>query len=194
MEEDITTSLMTLLRPCYPLRRRSSDLISAERPHQKHCQIHEVQTYPTLVPIPFDFSTRISNTISPERGSHQTAHQFRRPIMYLFFTRDVPSGSCVKSGIMVSSVLAWCSVLCVLVAKVDTKAITPTGGLQRVAHSDVNHPRGYGRRDARRVDNCTSNDVDHVPVVRGRGDFHNLAILVPEGLQNPDACTVNVSR
>lgn len=161
MEEDIKTSLMTLLRPCYPLRGRSSDLISAER-HLKHCQDHEVQTYPTLVPIPFSFSTRISNTISPECVSHQTAHQFRRPIMYLFFTRGVPSGSCVKSGIMVSSVSAWCSVLCVLVAKLDTKAITAIGGLQRVA---VKHPRGCGRRDARCVDNCTSNDVDHVPVV-----------------------------
>jgi hypothetical protein len=54
--------------------------------------------YPKLTPYPLSISTRMSNSNSCVSGSHETAHQFRRPIIYLFWTRLLPFGSFVKTG------------------------------------------------------------------------------------------------
>ena len=55
------------------------------------------QTYPTVSPMPFCFSTLISNDNSPVFVSNRMLHQFRLPMMNFPFD-GVPSVSWTKIG------------------------------------------------------------------------------------------------
>ncbi len=57
-------------------------------------------THPVVVPLPLEISTLMSQTRSPEVGSHFTLHQFLRPMMYLLLGAD-PSVSLSNIGICI---------------------------------------------------------------------------------------------
>ena len=97
-DNGLTTIFLTgrVMKEC--LMEMESKVITVLHLHHS-IDIRELITYPTLVPTPYFSSTPRSKTVSPVWWSHRIEHQFRRPIMYLFFKREVPSGSCENIGI-----------------------------------------------------------------------------------------------
>lgn len=66
-----------------PTRRRSANFVSAAAMRSRRQSEQMGTTHPAVSPWPLSFSTRKSNTRSPEAGSQCTPHQFRFPMMYL---------------------------------------------------------------------------------------------------------------